>query len=67
MRHIQTRYMWLQERLKEKHLTIDAIKGTKNFSDVLTKAVSGPLLRKHLETMGCNFGEASTLHKRVLG
>ena len=52
MRHIQTRYLWVQERVGEGHIKITCVPGTKNVADVLTKAVSGVLLRRHLAAMG---------------
>ena len=35
-RHIQTRHLWLQERVAESHLTVHHVAGKKNKSDVLT-------------------------------
>ena len=52
MRHIQTRYLWVQERVAEGHIKISCVPGSQNIADVLTKAVSGPLMRRHLQTMG---------------
>ena len=49
MRHIQTRYMWIQERVKEGHLKVLPVRGTNNAADILTKAVAGTLREKHLE------------------
>ena len=41
MRHIQTRYLWVQERVGEGHLKISSVPGTKNVADILTKCVPG--------------------------
>jgi len=67
MRHIQTRYLWVQERVHEGHLKISAIKGTQNPADVLTKAVSGQLSKKHLEKIGFVHVKVSGEHKAVIG
>jgi hypothetical protein len=67
MRHIQTRYLWVQERVHEGHLKIVAIKGTKNPADVLTKPVTGQLRKKHLERLGFVNVNVSAEHKHVLG
>ena len=66
MRHIQTRYLWLQERVGEGHLVIFAVPGKKNMSDVLTKAVSGTELTKHLKALGFVFRHASEAQKQLL-
>ena len=52
MRHIQTRYLWVQERVGEGHLKIACVPGAKNTSDILTKSVSGPQLWTHMKTLG---------------
>jgi hypothetical protein len=67
MRHIQTRYLWVQERVHEGHLKISAIKGTQNPADVLTKAVSGQLRKKHLDKIGFVHVKVSGEHKAVIG
>jgi len=38
MRHIQTRYLWIQEHVASRTLRIKKIDGTLNLSDILTKA-----------------------------
>ena len=65
MRHIQTRYLWLQERVGCGHLVIKAVPGTKNPADVLTKSVSGKLMWKHLEPAFQRMREESRLHRKI--
>ena len=50
-RHIQTRYLWLQERVAEGHLKVHHVPGVKNKADVLTKSVPGVQLRKTMEDL----------------
>ena len=50
-RHIQTRYLWLQERIAEGHLKAHHVPGVKNKADVLTKSVPGVQLRKTMEDL----------------
>ena len=50
-RHIQTRYLWLQERVAEGHLKVHHVPGLKNKADVLTKSVPGVQLRKTMEDL----------------
>ena len=55
MRHIQTRYLWLQERTSVKHLKLARIDGTDNPADVMTKSLVSPLLNKDCEVGGQRF------------
>ncbi len=48
---MQTRYLWLQERVSAKEVAVEKVKSDKNVSDMLTKVLSAPLREKHLETM----------------
>ena len=50
-RHIQTRYLWLQESVAEGHLKVHHVPGVKNKADVLTKSVPGVQLRKTMEDL----------------
>lgn len=67
MRHIQTRYLWVQERVHAGHLKVLPVKGTQNPADVLTKPVSGQLRKKHLERTGFVHASVSKEHKAILG
>ena len=49
-RHVQPRYLWLQERVAALHLSIQKIKTTHNIADVLTKAASREKLERHKRT-----------------
>ena len=64
MRRIHTRFLWVQERVGEGRVKITCVPGRKNVADVLTKAVSGVLLRQHMASMG--FQEC-TPHSRQRG
>ena len=66
MRHVQTRYLWVQERVKEGHLKVLPVRGKNNPADVLTKAVSGRLRVKHLTRLGYVSGGIRGVHKDVL-
>ena len=68
MRHIQTRYLWLQERVKEGHLRVLPIRGKNNPADLLTKALSGVKRQKFMKTLGFEDVELSDgRHKEILG
>ena len=38
--HVQTRYLWLQERVAAAHLSLQKVKTTHTIADILTKAAS---------------------------
>ena len=52
MRHVQSRYLWVQERVKEGHLRLEPIRGKNNPADMFTKAVSGVLRERFLKMLG---------------
>ena len=66
MRHIQTRYLWVQERVGEGHIKISAVPGTRNIADTLTKCVPGTTLAKRLETAGFEMAEAHKSQRGLL-
>ena len=51
-RHVQTRYLWLQDRVAKGDMRVNKIEGTRNVSDVLTEVTNGVVLAKHMATMG---------------
>lgn len=65
-RHVMTRYLWLQERVKCNHISLQKISTDDNFSDILTKSVSAAVMQKHMESMSFTEVEASKFHKSVL-
>ena len=64
-RHIQTRYLWIQERVGEGHVKIVSVPGKINDSDILTKAVSGAGIRKSLIRLGLGIRDKSLLQKET--
>ena len=51
-RHIQTRYLWLQERVAEDNLKVVHVPGKENRSDVLTKPVPGMQMQQTMLKSG---------------
>ena len=49
IRHISTQYLWLQERVSNKHLELHKVLGTNNPADILTKPINAETLHKHLQ------------------
>jgi hypothetical protein len=54
MRHIMTRYLWMQERVRLGHLQVICIKGDENPADVFTKALSRADIMRHCSALGCS-------------
>ena len=51
LRHIQTRYLWLQERVHAKHLSVEKVPGQHNVADILTKSTSAEVLERHMKSL----------------
>ena len=66
MRHIETRYLWLQDRIQRGHLTVHKVHTSKNVADFLTKAVSGSVLDEHLATLGFVFRQGRSCKAKLL-
>ena len=52
LRHIQTQYLWLQERVSCKDVALTKVLGTNNPADLLTKHLSRPDMDRHLGFSG---------------
>ena len=66
MRHVQSRFLWIQERVAKGDLAIAAVPGPKNVADILTKSVGGALLRRMLAALNVWAREASSIQKATL-
>ena len=51
-RHIQVSELWIQAELESGNFKLKKIPGSLNPADILTKAVNGDTLAKHLKRMG---------------
>ena len=68
MRHVQTRYLWLQERVARGDVSVVRIHTDANMADILTKATTQVLLDRHLRTLGYRFVKGrSAVAKQLLG
>ena len=56
-RHVQTRYLWLQERIAAKHLTVVRVGTDDNRADMLTKPVTSAVLHRHMQGINQEFRE----------
>ena len=66
-RHIQTRFLWLQERVAEKDLQVVSVATSVNVADLFTKSLTGARVLGLLTLMSLEFrdGRAATA-KRLL-
>ena len=52
LRHLHTRFLWLQESVALKAVSMRKIPGTGNPADVLTKALAWPQIKGHMRRLG---------------
>jgi hypothetical protein len=64
-RHVETRFLWIQDRVAAGHLRIVKIPGDRNVSDILTKSTTSVILAKHAATMGLQIAKRSRLQKKA--
>ena len=62
---MQTRYMWLQERVAASHLTVQKVRTTGNPADIVTKAASRETLERHRKMIGLRHVEAHSSQKEL--
>ena len=51
-RHVQVRYLWLQQMLAKHRVVIRKIGTKENPSDIFTKSSESAVIKKHMERMG---------------
>eukprot|EP00435_Cladocopium_sp_Y103_P036481 s3436_g9.t1 len=54
-RHIETRYLWVQEKVQRKAFTLEKVSTNSNYSDICTKPLPEAALDKHLRSMNLKF------------
>ena len=54
-RHVQTRYLWVQEKVAARALELERVGTAKNYSDICTKPMPEVAMLKHLKNMGLRF------------
>ena len=55
VKHINTIFLWVQELVTSGQVTVGKIHTSMNFADLLTKPVSGPLLKRLMDDQGFTF------------
>ena len=64
-RHVQTRHLWLQERVAAAHFTIQKVGTTQNPADILTKAASRETLERYRKMFGLRRDESHSSQKEL--
>ena len=54
-RHVQVQYLWAQDSIQKKELSICKVRGEHSLSDILTKPIGGEVLNRHLSRMQFTF------------
>ena len=52
LRHLNVRYLWLQDAIKQEQLGMEKVHGLENPADLFTKNLAAPLMQKHLKNIG---------------
>ena len=60
LRHVQTRYLWVQQRVQQGDLRLKKEPGDTNVSDALTKSLNEKRMTKLLAMMGYEFRDGRT-------
>ena len=54
-KHVELHWLWIQQEHRQRRLQLSKIAGEWNPADLGTKLVPGPILRRHMQTLGCEF------------
>ena len=52
VRHLEVGYLWLQDLVADKRITVSKVKGTENRIDFMTKALCGVEINKYVNKLG---------------
>jgi len=52
LRHINVRYLWLQEKVRSKELDVLKVAGVENPADLMTKNLDAETMKKHVSRLG---------------
>ena len=64
-RHVQTRFLWLQERVSAAHLTVQKVRTTQNPPDILIEAASREKLERRRKMLGLRRVKAHSSQKEL--
>ena len=64
-RHVQVRFLWLQQAVSQHQVVIRKIGTSHNCSDILTKASDAATIKKHMQQMGLENHELNAQQKTI--
>ena len=67
LRHLNVRYLWVQDQVKNERLWLEKVAGADNPADIATKHLSADIMRKHLESLGVRVGGGRARSAPILG
>ena len=67
LRHLNVRYLWVQDQEKSERLWLEKVAGADNPADIATKHLSADIMRKHLESLGVRVGGGRARSAPILG
>ena len=67
LRHLNVRYLWVQDQVKSERLWLEKVAGADNPADIATKHLSADIMRKHLESLGVRVGGGRARSAPILG
>ncbi len=65
-RHVQTKYLWIQERIATKDMKLKKINTKNNLSDIMTKSLGSEDLKRHLSNMSFEFRSSKSGKQKAL-
>ena len=51
-KHVDTQWLWVQQEVRRKRVHLRKIPGSENAADLMTKALSQPVIDKHMRELG---------------
>ena len=66
-RHLDTRYLWVQQRTRNGDIAVEKVPGDENSSDILTKHLDSVKMNKCMKQMGFHYCEGrSSIAKELI-
>jgi hypothetical protein len=65
-RHVQTRYLWVQQYVADGAFKVVKVLGAENHSDILTKPMPFPSMEKHCKRLGLEFHEGAAAKQKAV-
>ena len=60
IKHMQIRFLWIQQQVQQRHLRIEHVPSKLNPADFLTKAIAPSDFDKHLRRIGLEWAVGAT-------